>query len=309
MNAKCLTGALIFAFGFFVTSANAQDEEIKKPSLVQLSPYTKSITKERTALPYQPVLESDVLWSKRVWRIIDLREKINHPLYYPIQRMRNRHSLVQVLIDSIKHGAIRAYATDNSDFTDTLSFKEVAANFGAKGDTVTRESLANPGQMDTIAVAAEWRWSDIKQIMVLEEWFIDKRRSVLDVRIIGLCPIRVYAKTVNEGSDGGDDEETVASEEEDDSNMSKTQLFWVYYPDIRTVLGRTVAFNPQNQGTEYTFDDIFLKRRFSSYIVREANVYDDRRISDYTIGGIPNMLESERITNDILDKEQDMWEY
>ena len=302
MNVKCLAGILFIALGFVCNSAAAQDEEIKKPSLVQLSPYTKSISQERTALPYQPVQEADIVWAKRVWRIIDLREKINHPLYYPIQRMRNRHSLIQVLVDSIKHGAIRAYGTTNSEFTDTLSFKEVAKNF----DAVAREEkrLTLDGRDTTIVVPAEWRWSEVKQVMVLEEWFIDKRRSVLDVRIIGLCPIRVYNKIVNTGSD-----EEMMAEEDEGENTNKVQLFWVYYPDIRNVLGRTLAFNPKNQGYEYTYDDLFLKRRFSSYIVKEANVYDDRSINDYTVGGIPNQLESERITNEIMDKEQDMWEY
>lgn len=302
MNVKCLAGILFIALGFVCSSAAAQDEEIKKPSLVQLSPYTKSISQERTALPYQPVQEADIVWAKRVWRIIDLREKINHPLYYPIQRMRNRHSLIQVLVDSIKHGAIRAYGTTNSEFTDTLSFKEVAKNF----DAVAREEkrLTLDGRDTTIVVPAEWRWSEVKQVMVLEEWFIDKRRSVLDVRIIGLCPIRVYNKIVNTGSD-----EEMMAEEDEGENTNKVQLFWVYYPDIRNVLGRTLAFNPKNQGYEYTYDDLFLKRRFSSYIVKEANVYDDRSINDYTVGGIPNQLESERITNEIMDKEQDMWEY
>lgn len=83
----------------------------------------------------------------------------------------------------------------------------------------------------------------------------------------------------------------------------------MYYPDIRGVLSRTVSFNPLNQGHEYSFDDIFLKRRFSSYIVKEANVYDDRFINEYTVGGIPNMLESQRVYDEILNQEQDMWEY
>lgn len=303
MNMKRLTSALVLAVGFFcVEVAVAQDEEIKKPSLVQTSPYTKSITQERTSLPYHAVQEADIMWSKKVWRVIDLREKINFPLYYPTQRMRNRHSLIQVLVDSIKHGAIRAYTTDNSDFVDTLSFKEIAKRFEAVDTVEKRPSLEDASVLVDVPVKGVWRWSEVKQIEVLEEWFFDRRRSVLDVRIIGLCPIRVFHKMLKTGGEEQD-------EEADDSELNRTQLFWVYYPDIRNVLTRTMAFNARNQGQEYSFDDIFLKRKFSSYIVKEANVQNDRRINSYTIGGIPNMLESQRVYDEIMSQEQDMWEY
>lgn len=299
---KHFTSAFLFAFGFLsVNLAVAQDDEIKKPSLVPLSPYTKNISHDRTPLDFHAVQEADIYKSWRIWRMVDLREKINHPLYYPTQRMRNRHSFVQVLIDSIKHGAVRAYSPINDEFTDTLSFKDVAKNFGAVEVQEKRQSLS--GADTTVTIPAEWRWSEVKQLLVLEEWFIDKRRSILDVRIVGICPIRVFNKVLQTG-----DEETT-TDAEDDSELSKVKLFWIYYPDARKVLGRTMAFNPQNLGQEYTFDDIFLKRKFASYIVKQANTYDDRSISAYTVGGIPNMLESERITNDIMDKEQDLWEY
>lgn len=305
MNMKLLTTSLLFAVGLlYVNNVSAQDEEIKKPSLVGTSAYTKSLTQERSALPYHPVQESDILRSWKVWRVIDLREKMNFPLYYPTQRMRNRQSLIQVLIDSIKYGAVRAYSTDNSDFTDTLSFKEIAKKFDAVPKKEARASLEDPSKMDTVTVPPVWKWDEVKQVLVLEEWFVDKRRSILDVRIIGLCPIRVYNKVLNTG---GSEEAEVDGE--DDSELSRVQLFWVYYPDIRNVLARTMCFNTHNQGHEYSFDDIFIKRRFNSYIVREANVFNDRSIHDYTVGGIPNMLESQRVYDDIMNLEQDMWEY
>ena len=299
---KLFTSAFLFAFGFLcVNVAVAQDEEIKKPSLVPLGPYTKNISHERTPLDFHAVQEADIYSSWRVWRMIDLREKLNHPLYYPTVRMRNRHSFVQVLVDSIKHGAIRAYSPINDEFTDTLSFKEVAEKFGAVEKKETRQSLS--GADTTVTIPAEWRWSEVKQLLVLEEWFIDKRRSILDVRILGICPIRVFNKTIKTG------DEEAETDAEDDSELSKVKLFWIYYPEARKVLGRTMAFNPQNIGPEYTYDDLLLKRKFSSYITKKANTYDDRSISDYTVGGIPNMLEAERITNEIMDKEQDLWEY
>jgi len=103
--------------------------------------------------------------------------------------------------------------------------------------------------------------------------------------------------------DTGDEDLDIGGE------VSRVQLFWVYYPHARSVLANTAVFNTFNDAQRISFDDLFFKRKFSSYIVQESNVYDNRRIPEYTFGGIPNMLESERIRNEIFTFEHDLWEY
>ena len=38
-------------------------------------------------ISYPYVREADVMWMKRYWRVLDLREKINHNYFYPIENL------------------------------------------------------------------------------------------------------------------------------------------------------------------------------------------------------------------------------
>jgi gliding motility associated protien GldN len=288
-----LTGAAIF---FTSLSIYAQDQ--KKESLVTDGIYVRESIPQRIPIPYPYIREADMMFTKRIWRIIDLREKINHPLYYPTQRMQDRTSLVQRLVDAIKYNEISAYdpAVDD-EFTTLLSYNQVLQNFDALDKTKTQQSIST-GLDTTINVKGEIRWQDVKELLIKEEWFFDKQQSSMQVRIIGICPIRHFYRELKTGG-----EEEVAGE------LVRQPLFWVYFSEARKVLANTAVFNNFSDAQRITFDDIFFKRHFNSYITQETNVYNNRRIQDYTYGGIPNMQESDRIKNDLFTFEHDLWEY
>ncbi len=260
--------------------------------------YEKETIPQRIPIPYPHLREADMLWVKRIWRIIDLREKMNHPLYYPTIRMHDRISLVQRLMDAIKFNEINAYDTGDDEFSSLRSYNQILADLDAL-DTERKDISPITGRDTTIIVRGEVNWGQIRELMVKEEWFFDKQHSTVHVRILGICPIRVYFRTLRTG----DDDLDIGGE------LQRVQLFWIYYPHARTVLANTAVFNDFNDAQRISFDDLFFKRRFSSYIIQETNVYDNRRISDYTFGGIPNMLESDRIRNNLFLFEHDLWEY
>jgi gliding motility-associated protein GldN len=247
-------------------------------------------------VPYTYVREADVLWSKIIWRMIDLRQKINLPLYYPTVRMRDRKSLTQALYDAIMNKEIYAYdplpglTSPGDEFVKRMTLKEVRDNMSTASEELEQTDM-NTGQVRKIVVQGELRWKDVKQIIVKEEWFFDSKRSVLEVRVLGLCPV------VEEFQFGTQ------------SDFKRVPTFWVYYPEARSVLTHTAVYNNRNDAQATSFDDLIFKRRFDSYIIRETNEYNNRTISDYKKGGIPNMLESERIHYDIFNTEHDLWEF
>lgn len=285
--------ALLLGSGF---ELSAQIE--KREPLVLDGVYERETIPQRVPIPYPHLREADMMWTKRVWRIIDLRERMNHPLYFPTVRMHDRISLVQRLLDAIKFNEISAYDPDVDDeFSTLLSYNQVLSNFEAEDRTITQVSPTT-GRDTTIIIPGQIRWEQVRELLIKEEWFFDKQHSTVQVRILGICPIRVYARILQTG----DDDEVAG-------DLVRRQLFWVYFPHARSVLANTAVFNEANDAQRISFDDLFFSRRFSSYIVRESNVFNNRRINEYTFGGIPNMQESDRIRNNLFMWEHDLWEY
>lgn len=247
-------------------------------------------TRKPTSLPL--IREADAMWRKKVWRIIDLREKMNQPMYFPTNAIEGRNNLVNLFIEGIKNGKLTAYdAKDDDEFKVPMTFEQVKESFGATTRTQMVRDV-DTGELKPKTVTGEIRSEEIKQIMVKEEWVFDKQTSTMNVRVIGLCPIREYYR------EGDVNQETPVY----------SQLFWIYYPEARDIMASNEVFNPQNTARNASFDDVFLKRKFNSYIVKEENIYNNRAISQY-LSSKDAMLESKKIENSIFDYEQNLWEY
>jgi gliding motility associated protien GldN len=292
-----ITLTLLGIFLFVGSGIYAQQQEPEKKSLVLDGAFHRDIIREKEPLPYPNTREADVIWSKKIWRVINLREKANYPLYYPTEIMQGRKSLVQALVQAVQAGKITAYDTDSDEFTTVLPVKDLTARFGAEDRTRTSQKMDGSGDT-TIVIRGQINWDEVQELMIKEEWFFDTHYSTMSVRIIGICPIRVF-----------DRELRTSGEEDEAAEKVKQRLFWIYYPEARKVLANTPCFVGENEISQISFDDLFLKRFFNSYIVGESNPQNNRKINTYTRNDFEMLLESERIKKEIFNWEHDLWEY
>ena len=240
----------------------------------------------RKPIPYTPIREADVMCKRRVWRIIDLREKINLPLYYPLGNdVNGLRSLTNVIYKSVtEEVSLRVYSGAVDDFSQEVTPSEVKKMTEKSYEKVI-PSMMDPSVDTTIIVTESFSPNRVKKFLIKEEWFFDRQRSVLDVRILGICPMY----------------------EQEDKEKGDQPLFWVYFPEARKEFAKYDVFNRQNPQERRSFDDIFWKRQFSSYIIKEENVYD-RSINEYK-KGMDALLESNRIKDEIITFEHDLWDF
>lgn len=243
-------------------------------------------------MSYDHVREADVMWMKRIWRRVDLRQKMNHPLYFPEKPADGRKSLFDYIAMAVTEGSIAAYDPgplgEDDMFTRKFTPQEIR-NLLVSTELAVTESIIYPGQFDTVEVTTQVKSSDVIMYEIKEDWFFDRERSVMEVRIVGICPMmRIVDDYTGEF-------------------RGYKRLFWISFQESRYEMSNWLAFNRQNDMEQRNYDQIFNKRFFASYIVKESNVYN-RYIHQYK-QGVAAMLESERIHEDLMIMEHDLWSY
>ena len=294
-----LSAIMLFVSGnLFAQVVEEEESNENLDSFYEIS--NSNRTKKPFVYPY--VRDADVVWKQRVWRLVDFREKMNQPFYYPREEdagdvnygAQGRANLFTVLDRALRAGEIKCYKDD--EFKEEEDYADLFQRLGGV-ETVQIEET-NPDDPDGLwgtytkdsTIFTPVRADNIKKMRIKEDWYVDKQRSVRDVRIIAFALVYDRPNANGEGT-------------------SENTLGWIRYndPAVRNLLANAEMYNPRNDVQQISYDDVFVKRLFTSYVLRTSNVYN-RRIADY-LTGLDALLESEAIEEEIFNREQDMWEY
>jgi gliding motility associated protien GldN len=273
--------------GLFIVAVAFSSALFAQTSEYPDSPYDKPHMNDRKPIAMQQIRYADVMWSKQIERTLPLREKMNHPLYFPNNetgRIGSRFSLSALTVDAVEKGMLFAY-DPMSDGAVPITFEDFKTKLGASIDTIYIEQ--EDGTEIAKAIENQMNPSSIKFLILREEWVFDKQRSVMDPRIMWITALREFEK---------------------DGEIRKSLPYKIYYPAAQPIFARNDVLNPNSDGDQKSFYDTFQKRHFSSFISRETNVYNDREVSSYKFG-IEQLYEAERIKTFIFNFEHDLWEY
>ncbi|WP_281226677.1 gliding motility protein GldN [Flavobacterium aquiphilum] len=325
MKTKNLVAVIAFVVGGFSSFAQSNLLNAKTPDQIGKKTQSQVSLDNDKPLAYGYVDDRDILMGKTVWEIVDLSERFNFPLYFPIDSTnigKDRRSLFDVLIKGIKTNKItEVYADDY--FNTKKTFKDMSSSFTyidttnagreevnanrdlyfpkekvgyktVKGKKVKVMLPAGPAKVldPQFIDKRELTAQDITGYRLKGYWYFDKRQSELKYRLLGICPVAPEAREV--GND----------------NADYIDLFWIFYPSVRDYLHGYLAFNEKNSAMPVSFDRILDSRQFSGVIYKEENVYGDRLITEYiNENALNQLLESDRIKDKIRDFEHDMWNY
>ncbi|MGY0393351.1 type IX secretion system ring subunit PorN/GldN [Bizionia sp. KMM 8389] len=290
----------VLGMSFVATSfAQANLLSAKSPDEIGVRTEAQKEVDNDKPLEYGYVDDRDILYSKMTWERVVLDERVNFPLYYPVDTNnigKHRRSLFDVIWKNVKNGNIET-VYDDSYFTAQRTLKDLRTSM-AKVDTLdigyeqyNADGYVSPEYIIERNISSY----DVSAYLVKGLWYFDKRQAEMKYRLIGIAPA---APDVN------------FIDSDDEANKEPIPLFWIFYPDARDILHEAKAFNNENSSVPFSFDHLLNSRRFNGYIYKEENVYGDRKVTEYIAeNALMQLLESDRIKDKIRNFELDMWAY
>ncbi|MEJ7557385.1 MAG: gliding motility protein GldN [Pedobacter sp.] len=238
-------------------------------------------------VPYADVRDEDVYYAKRIWRELDLRDTINSVL------RAESAKLIDVLLEAVGNEELTVYSNkdttagklleDNDSFKIALTAQEALASARGLTEGVadsTTGKVADP-------TLRRLRSEEFMKYRIKEDWILDTKRSIFEPRIVGIAPMKMV-----------------------EGNWQP--VFWVYYNDARELLSKKRMVNPGNDASTLSFDDFFVRRLFSSYVVKQTNPGNKNIVEMLGLTDpkdIRKLQESEAIKKTLADFEQSLWEY
>lgn len=271
-------------------TAGLNNNEIKK-SLRNENAFDKTSLTQRTPLPYEHLRWDDALYAEKVWRELDLREKMNKVFQYEASDDNGSQIFMDIILKAVNTGEITAFADER--FTTPMSLAEVQQLTTGTNDTVPQVDPNDPSKIIRYVVTrASFDPKSVMKLRLKEEWVFDRESSRMFCRILGICPLKtLFAPNGKE--------------------RGVSQMFWIYYPDIRATLTRYEVYNPKNMGqSRMTWEELFESRMFSSYIVKSTmDNPGNKTIRAYIKDPILALLEGDNIKDKMFNFEQDLWSY
>ena len=252
-----------------------------------------TVLRERIPLPYEHLRADDAVYRHKIWREIDTREKLNYPFRYSADESNGNQRFISILLQAIQDSAVTVFSNIDDRFTTPFTKADVAKVIG--GDEIDVPIIDSNGvTTGTKKMRPEINLDSFYKFRIKEEVIFDKESSRLFWRILGIAPVKNVITSMG-------------------VNLGETELFWVYYPDMRPVFSKYEVYNGKNFGARMSWEELFESRMFYGRIIKSTidNPLDlqIKNFKGLSENGILQLYEGENIKEKIFNYEQDLWSY
>jgi gliding motility associated protien GldN len=275
-----------------VVDSSGESNNVIKKSLRNDNAFDKSGSNERTPLPYEHLRWDDAFYAEKVWRELDLREKMNQTFRYKAEDDNGSQTFINILLKAVSSGDVVAFSDER--FTTPMTLDEVNQLTVGSADTVGRTAIDDPTRIiEYVVTRKSFDPDQVTRLLIKEEWVFDREASRMMVRILGIAPLKSAPQQIKGAPE------------------RLNLMFWVYYPDLRPTLAKYEVYNSKNMGmARMTWEELFEARMFSSYITKSTLDNPAHKVIRNMIKDpILALLEGENIRERIFNFEQDLWSY
>ena len=279
-----------------VVAAAAVDTLPIKKTLKSLRPdeaVETTVLRDRTPLPYEHLRADDAVYRHKIWREIDTREKLNLPFRFSADENGGNQRFISILLQAIQDSAVTVFSNIDDRFTTPMTTGEVAKV--VSGEEIDVPIIDSNGvTTGTRKMRNDVNLDSFYKFRIKEEVIFDKESSRLFWRILGIAPVKSVITPAG-------------------VYLGETELFWVYYPDMRATFAKYEVYNGKNYGARMSWEELFESRMFYGRIIKSTidNPYDQyiRNYKGLSDNSILQLLEGENIKEKIFNYEQDLWSY
>lgn len=267
-----------------------------KRSLRNDNAIERNLVKDRIPLAYEHIREDDAAYIQRVWREIDVHEKMNLPFVYKADGDGGNQRFIMILLNAIRNDSITAFSAEDDRFTTPITYREISEGMVGKPKAIQIPNLVDDpdgskGLMKDTVIIDEFNPDKVERYWIKEDVVFDKESSRLFTRILGIAPLKTILN-------------------DDGSFRAVTPIFWVYYPDLRATFAKYEVYNGRNFGARMSWEELFESRMFASRIIKSTiNNPNDLFINMYVKDPILALLEGDNVKEKIFNYEQDLWSY
>lgn len=221
-------------------------------------------------------------WSRIIYRYLDLTKDANAPLYYPVTPIEGKMSLFTLLFNLLQEEAIPAYEylDGREEFTDEyrINFQEFLDRFGIYYETTDNKIVISDVDIPG---------NEVEGYFVKEAYYFDTGNSTFRVKPLAICP--------------------VLQRRDDYGAATRYPLFWISYDEIAPYARRVpVMGSSLNNSMSGSIDDYFRMRKYDGEIYKAQNPRN-LTISQYTSTPEEMKAEQERIEQELVDFEKNLW--